>query len=241
MTAYHGGKQRIGKEIASVIYDVSTIFEREFGFKIKGYCEPFCGMLGVYQHIIPLFERDKPRLQYKSGDVNGSVIKMWKEAQKGWNPPAKIISKEEYDKLRKEKDSAKKGFYCCVNSFRGVFCGSYFTHNISRIQHSSNNIQIISQICRNVKFEEKPYERFSHLKNYIIYCDPPYGNTRQLYINNFDTDKFWEWCKRMSKDNIVIVSEYSSPSGFLIWEKKSDHVSYQEVKTDKSEKLFLVT
>lgn len=43
MTAYHGGKQRIGKEIATVIADMTQ------DVTIKGYCEPFCGMLGVYQ------------------------------------------------------------------------------------------------------------------------------------------------------------------------------------------------
>ena len=51
MTSYHGGKQKIGKKIANIIYEESILIEEETGFKIKGYCEPFCGMLGVYQHI----------------------------------------------------------------------------------------------------------------------------------------------------------------------------------------------
>jgi len=47
MTAYHGGKQKIGKILANVIYDVSTEIEQDKKFVIKGYCEPFSGMLGV--------------------------------------------------------------------------------------------------------------------------------------------------------------------------------------------------
>jgi hypothetical protein len=46
MTAYHGGKQRIGKKLAQVIYDESMDISEEEGFQIKGYCEPFSGMLG---------------------------------------------------------------------------------------------------------------------------------------------------------------------------------------------------
>ena len=52
MTLYAGGKKRIGEEIANVIYDISN----ESNFKIKGYCEPFCGMMGVYQHIPELWK-----------------------------------------------------------------------------------------------------------------------------------------------------------------------------------------
>ena len=55
MSSYHGGKQRIGLEIAENIHLVSTIIEEHTDFVIKGYCEPFCGMLGVYRHIPELF------------------------------------------------------------------------------------------------------------------------------------------------------------------------------------------
>lgn len=47
MTCYNGGKQRIGKKLADIIYDESLDIEYEYDFTIKGYCEPFCGMLGV--------------------------------------------------------------------------------------------------------------------------------------------------------------------------------------------------
>jgi site-specific DNA-adenine methylase len=110
MTAYHGGKQRIGRDIANVIYDVSTMIERESGFKIKGYCEPFCGMLGVYQHIPELFSNHRPKLQYKAGDINESVIKMWKDVQKGWIPPTTCTEKR-YNTLASSKTPSKeKGF-----------------------------------------------------------------------------------------------------------------------------------
>ena len=90
MTAYHGGKQRIGKKLARVIVEESLDIADYEGWDIKGYCEPFCGMLGVYQHIPKLFQDelggvDNPlgyKLKYKAGDMNDSVVKMWNAAKK---------------------------------------------------------------------------------------------------------------------------------------------------------------
>jgi hypothetical protein len=61
MTSYHGGKNRIGRDIAQVIYQVASEVERQTGVRFKGYVEPFCGMLGVYRHIPALFEGHRPR------------------------------------------------------------------------------------------------------------------------------------------------------------------------------------
>ena len=85
MTSYHGGKKRIGKEISGIIVDESINISEDEGWKIKGYCEPFCGMLGVYQHIPKLFEEEGLKLKYKAGDTNKSVIMMWNEAKKVGN------------------------------------------------------------------------------------------------------------------------------------------------------------
>ena len=58
MTSYHGGKQRIGKQLAEIIVDESIGVVEGDEFDIKGYCEPFCGMLGVYRYIPGLFEEE---------------------------------------------------------------------------------------------------------------------------------------------------------------------------------------
>lgn len=55
MTAYHGGKQRLGKKLAEIIVDTSLDIVEDENWEIKGYCEPFCGMLGVYRHIPDFF------------------------------------------------------------------------------------------------------------------------------------------------------------------------------------------
>jgi hypothetical protein len=71
-------------------------------------------MLGVFQHIPELFENHKPKLTYKAGDINKSVILMWKAIQRGWKPPTKI-TKERFDELKYDtRSSAEKGLKLLV-------------------------------------------------------------------------------------------------------------------------------
>jgi DNA adenine methylase len=243
MTAYHGGKQKIGKELAQVIYKVALELEEDEGFEIKGYCEPFCGMLGVYQHIPELFEDHKPGLKYKAGDLNRSVVMMWQEAQLGWIPPT-TCSKEKYQRLRyNDKDSAEKGFIGHQFSFGGIYFGS-FAPNYGKSKNqkkASDTVIKIGENLESVSFSYGNYEQFSKLKNYVIYCDPPYTGTAQKYNETFNTEDFWDWCIKMSKNNIIFVSEYGAPKPFKkIWSKTIKSGSYKGYKTNKSEKLYVI-
>ena len=115
MTSYHGGKQKIGEKIASVINEYVSE-------DVRGYCEPFCGMLGVYRHI-PYYFGD---IIYKAGDYNTSLIMMWKKAQKGWIPP-ESCTKEEYLELKnEEKSSPERGFIGTVCSYGSIFFGGSY-------------------------------------------------------------------------------------------------------------------
>lgn len=217
MTSYHGGKQRIGKRIANIIYDESIDIEDEYEFTIKGYCEPFCGMLGVYQHIPELFKDHKPKLKYKAGDMNKSVIAMWKAAQKGWKPPTKMTEKE-YNRLKKSKrHSSLKGFVGHQYSFRGIFFGGFqgrYDKKKTSAPKAAKRVTDIAKKLKDISFSSGNYTSFSNLKGYIIYCDPPYFGTSQRYKNKFDSSKFWDWCRKMAKHNVVFVSEYLAPKDF---------------------------
>lgn len=219
MTAYHGGKQRIGKKLAQVIYDEAMDISEYEEFPIKGYCEPFCGMLGVYQHIPKLF---KDQLKYKAGDNNKSVVLMWKAAQKGWTPSTKLVHKKKFMQLKYDgKSSAEKGF---IGHFYG-YMGKYFQpfddrHSSASIKRSIAKISTVASNLKKVSFTSGSYTRYSNLENYIIYCDPPYSKQSHYYtesgehVTPFDHEEFWEWCRQMSKNNIVFVSEYSAPKDF---------------------------
>ena len=244
MTSYHGGKQRIGKKIAEIIYDESTAIEEEEDFKIRGYCEPFCGMLGVYQHIPELFKDHKPKLKYKAGDQNKSLILMWKALQKGWKPPD-ICNKTEFTKLRNTSNpSAKKGFIGHQCSFGGKYFQGYAPRKANNV---SNKVQDIAHDLYNVSFSNGLYTQFSNLKNYIIYCDPPYYKYNKYYDEHnrqlkFDHDVFWEWCRKMAENNIVFVSEYKAPKDFDYIKIKKTVTSYGKTggKVVNHEKLFVL-
>ena len=160
MTAYHGGKQRIGKKLAEVIVDESIDIAEEERFEIKGYCEPFCGMLGVYRYIPELFEEEGfDELDYLAGDTNGSVIAMWKAAQKGWKPPI-TCSEAKYNKLKNAKDSAMRGFVGHQCSFGGQFFNGYSKKYdaTKNPEKASKRVIKIGDDLSDVKFNKTHYD-----------------------------------------------------------------------------------
>jgi site-specific DNA-adenine methylase len=225
MTCYQGGKKRIGKTIAEIIGEVADLLEED-GSSIRGYCEPFVGMAGVYCHIPQLLNSD---LSYLAGDVNGELIDMWKAAQRGWRPPIKC-SKGEYERLKKSRSrSPRRTFIGYACDFRGKFFGGSFSSE-KNVAHQANNVARCGAAMRRVKFYHGSYEQFSDLKGYIIYCDPPYANTDGYRnMGAFDHAKFWKWCRMMAENNVVLVSEFSAP-------KNAATLLYQ----DRREKLFIV-
>jgi DNA adenine methylase len=249
MTSYHGGKQRIGKKLSEIIYNESIDIENNYEFKIKGYCEPFSGMFGVYQHIPKLFEQTHQKINYKAGDINKSVIMMWKAAQKGWKPPYTATEKQ-YNNLKIAKDSALKGYIGHQYSFGGQFFNGYapkFGKNSNSLKASTNVINI-AKVLKKVEITQGSYTQFSKLKGYVIYCDPPYDNTIQRYYNSndkvgFDHVFFWEWCRMMSYNNIVFISNYNAPKDFeLIFSSAHKLTGICPNKNNKKrvEKLYLL-
>ena len=247
MTSYHGGKQRIGKKLANEIYIKTLAIEDESGFIVKGYCEPFCGMLGVYRHIPKLFEDHSSLLNYKAGDANTSVIMMWKEAKTGWVPP-NYVTETTYNQLKNSSDSAEKGFVGHQYSFGGANFKGYGPKYGKTIDASQSikRIRNISDELYNVSFSSGYYTQYTNLKNYVIYCDPPYESTQQKYAGSFNSNNFYNWCKEMSKNNIVFVSGYDAPNDFECIFSKSNKLTgvntRQKIISDRNriEKLFVL-
>jgi len=251
MTSYHGGKKRTGKDISATIYEIAKKMKKG----VEGYCEPFCGMLGVYQYIPSLLKQINPNMKFFAGDLNKSVILMWKESQKGWIAPVSC-TEEHFEELRWQKDlfSAEKGFIGHQYSFGGQyflgFVGKY-GHNTEQ-PRASRIVKEFAEKVTDVKFKHCDYKQFSNLTNCIIYCDPPYTKSTQKFQNFtqrkgdvFNSDEFWKWCVNMSKNNLVFVSEYSIPDNIeaqVVYEKKVAISGQLGVGKKKvNEKLFLLT
>ena len=58
-------------------------------------------------------------------------------------------------------------------------------------------------------------------KGYVFYCDPPYRDTTTYKTEQFPYDEFYDWCRELSKNNTVLISEYSMPNDFdVVWERE---------------------
>ncbi len=75
----------------------------------------------------------------------------------------------------------------------------------------------------------------------IFYCDPPYANTTK-YKDNFNHDKFWQWCREKTKEgHQVFISEYNAPDDFIcVWSQELNCSVAKDGKHKKAiEKLFV--
>ena len=240
MTAYHGGKQKIGKELSEII---NTYIKLE---GVQGYVEPFCGMLGVFQHIAAKLDQIENKL-YKAGDTNKSVMMMWEESKHGRLVFPEECGKEEYNALRKREDSSLKKFLGCAQSFGGLYCGA-FRENYSggrktNLKKSGENVKRISEVLKNVEFSWGSYQQYSNLENFVIYCDPPYSKGVCRYLEKFNSQEFLDWCEQMSlKGNIILLSGYEKPSEDweLLWKKERCAGGYRGRKCVGMEQLFLL-
>lgn len=86
------------------------------------------------------------------------------------------------------------------------------------------------------------YEVKAKLYEDILNFDPPYKGTKQYSIQNINYDEFYDFLRQLSKNNIVLVSEYNMPNDFkCIWQRernvqqKSDRVAAEKA----TEKLFI--
>ena len=74
--------------------------------------------------------------------------------------------------------------------------------------------------------------------NAVVYCDPPYQGTTK-YKDDLEYDIYWNYVREISKDNIVLCSEYNAPSDFeCIWSKELTTTLDKASRSKSVEKLF---
>lgn len=236
---YMGSKRRIAKYILPIMLKKAE--ERN----IITWVEPFVGGANMIDKVPINFKR----IGY---DINEYLIEFFNEVKLGWIPPVHI-TKEKYYFIKENKDLDFKitlwAGICC--SYGGKWFGGYVSDykenrrlkngNLPNHQtESRNSILKQSPLIQNVDFICDSYENLD-FNNYLIYCDPPYKDTTK-YKDDFDHEKFYEWCRKQSKNNLIFVSEYDMPDDFKeIW---SGEINTQLANGSKSgnikktEKLF---
>ena len=85
------------------------------------------------------------------------------------------------------------------------------------------------------------FESLNIPQNALIYCDPPYAGTTGYNGGDFDSDRFWEWAREVSKQNLLAVSEYKAPDDFVPILEIAKTCQYSATNNAKKalEKLFI--
>ena len=238
---YLGGKQRLGKHISPVLKNILSKHKKKY--KLDGYLEPFCGSLGVFKHMTLLEDIET----IVANDYHPDLIQLFKDVQSNKFKYPKLITEKQHKDAKKIKSpSALKAFIGFGMSFGGRYFGVYSqkylgTKKEDFCKEMVNSLKRLAPLIqkKNVKFTNTKYQKLNP-KNKLIYCDPPYENTRfpikyrrdTKYYDTFDNNEFWEIMRKWSKNNIVIISELSAPPDFkTIWTMKKYRSAAQSKKT----------
>lgn len=239
---YMGSKNKLSKELVPIIQSYITE-------DTKCYLEPFVGGANMI---------DKIKCKNKVGcDIHKELIALLKYSQENELP--ETISEEEYNQVKNNKEDYPD-WYVGLVGFCGSFGAKYFNGFARRYNKDGSLFdvprQAINSLRRQSKKEEFKNIKFlncnfldlpiNKIKGYVIYCDPPYRGTTKYATKEFPYDEFYDWCREMSKDNIVLISEYNMPDDFeCIWQKEtkvnfdSNRVS-NDSKNNRIEKLFII-
>lgn len=239
---YMGSKSRIAKYIVPIIQTYVDNYS-------STYVEPFVGGANVI---------DKVKAKNKIGfDLNPYLIALLQRVRDK-KPLYEEVSKELYDKARSSYNNKTQEFtdwelgnIGFLASYNGrFFDGGYAKPVYEKLKNGKQRYRDYYQEAKNgilqqqdnlqgVYFETKDYRELSPV-NCVVYCDPPYQQTKQ-YANatTFDYKEFWETMREWSKNNIVLISEQQAPEDFeCIWEQQVSRSIKATDKTKATEKLF---
>lgn len=248
---YLGGKQRLGKYISIFLQEKMN----QLTNPLNGYLEPFCGSLGVLKQMT------KINIPVIANDYHPDLIEMWKEVKNKTFIYPSHVSNEEYNEAKKlSSPSALKSFIGFGLSFGGRYFGA-FAHkyindkNEDFCKEMVNSLKRMEPLIQNVEFTNIDYKEMNP-ENMFIYCDPPYRSITYpikyrkgiKHYDIFNNDEFWEIMRKWSMNNLVIISEMSSPDDFTeVWTLDRYRSACQSTKTRfkstsetyKKEKLFM--
>lgn len=238
---YMGSKSRIKKHIVPILQKL--IDENN----IKMYIETMVGGGNIIDSI---------KCATKIGnDISTPLIEFWKHMQetKGKDLPL-YVPKEHYTDVKNNQftDKYPKWYIGAIGylaSYNGrYFDGGYAKTVISktgayRNYYDESRRNVMKQInnLQDVIFTNKDYKEMKNVKNTLIYCDIPYKDkTDYGTFGKFNHEDFWEWVRKFSENNIIVVSELQAPDDFIcIWEQQVTRTQNNKTRSQSIEKLFI--
>lgn len=228
---YMGSKNRIAKHLLPIM--LKEMEEKG----LTTWVEPFVGGGNMIDKVPPKYRRI-------GIDINEHAIKALIAIRDMVDDLPDSLSFEEYQEIRGSEPEPIKSWLRFVASFGGKFDGGYARDKKRKRNFTGEgkrNAMKQSPNLQGVELITGEYKNISHLKGFLIYCDPPYQNTTTYKTGTFNHEEFWDWVRMMSEDNSVFVSEYNAPSDFeCVWEGevKTGFSSTREGAFKATEKLF---
>lgn len=243
---YQGSKARLAKYIVPILQ--KYIDENN----ITTFIDCFCGGANIVDKI-----ECSNRI---ASDYNEDLIALLKYVQ---SDNSLSIAPDEctfdhYADVRSNRNTSKysKEYIALIGycaSYGGRYYDGGFARNSRDDDRNSSTIKYLNNLnnlkkqapnLKDIGFYVRDYRDYLKLdiKNALIYCDPPYKNTKQYSKQSIDYEEFYNFCREMSKNNFVVISEYNMPDDFeCIWQKERKVLQKSDRKTgDKAvEKLFI--
>lgn len=216
---YVGSKQKISKDIVPIIQKYID------DNKVTHYIEPFVGGANIIDKI----HCDK-RIGIDIDNIPISLLTKCVKTPELLDTLPTEVSREFYYKVKQNKNDYPDWFYAAILLFGSynnrVYGGCYGAMSNTKqgkirnyFAESIRNFKKQIPNLKDIQFIQADYKTIN-IENAVIYCDPPYSNSIK-YSETFDNNEFWNWVRKMSKNNIVLVSEYNAPNDFdCIWEKE---------------------
>ena len=236
---YVGSKNRICKMI--VPYIQRCIEENG----IEHYVEPFVGGFNVIDKIVC-----KNRL---GNDIDNLPIDLVETSKTNLevfdNLPVPYPTKEHYYDVRNNADKYEKGYRAAILLFASynarVYGGCYGAFARTKdgkvrnyFNEAKNNFMKQVPALADVETSCIDYTKLNIPVGAMVYCDPPYAESIG-YSTKFNTEKFWDWVRKQSKDSFVLVSEYNAPEDFIIvWSAEIKTHMNNRGKLNKTECLY---
>lgn len=240
---YMGSKARIAKDIVPII---QSFIDKT---NAKTYIEGFVGGANVI---------DKIRCNERIGiDKNKYLIALLDYVASGQQLLGRV-SKDTYNFVKSNKDIypdwmvGNIGFLASYNG--KFFDGGYANVIVEHTKYGDKvrdyyaegkrNLERQAPSLTGIKFECADFLSLDYTdkKEIVFYFDIPYLNTTKYDVSKgFDYVAFYNKCRELSKDNIVIVSEQCMPEDFTcIWEGKVARTVSATKRSYPTEKLFVI-
>lgn len=193
---------------------------------ITTFIDCFCGGANIV---------DKIECEKKiASDYNDDLIALLKYAQSDNDlsiAPNECTFKH-YADVRSNRTSGKYSQeYVALIGYCASYGGRYFDGGYGRDSKGGRSIyterlkNLMEQApkLKGISFSCVDYREYlkQDIRNALFYLDPPYKNTKQYSKQKINYDEFYDFCRKISKNNIVVISEYEMPNDFIcIWQKE---------------------